>query len=207
MRRLLGLFCVLICLGVVLAISGCDSDENIAGEDPIADMDGLRVELPCIGTGSAEVNCATPDADEESAMIDGEAGTTYDVTIRLRGLVEQKTYTDYTNGDGMWIEGGLPDGATFNIFRLNVSSPEMTYYLNAGSSYIDECFELSIEKTIVMDHGATLTLLADAGGDALSTKNRDGTGNPIVVTGVPPYPYPFDGQFVQLDIVDIEIDN
>ena len=205
MRRLLGLFCMLICLGSVLAISGCDSNETITGEDPVADIDNLRVELPCIGTGSAEMNCATPDADEESTTIDGEAGTTYNVTIRLRGLVEQKTYTDYTDMDGMWIVEGTPDGGSFNIFRLHVSSPEMTYYLNAGSSYIDECFVLDIEKTIVMDHGATLTLLADAGGDGLSTKNRDSNGDPIVVSGVPPYPYAFDGQFVQIDIVDVKV--
>ncbi len=203
MRRLFGLFCLI----VVMAVAGCDSDETITGEVPIADIDGLRVELPCIGTGTADVNCATPDADEESTTIDGEAGTTYNVTIRLRGLVEQKTYTDYTNPDGMWIEGGAPDGGSFNVFSLHVSSPEMIYYLNSGSSYIDECFVLDIEKTIVMDHGATLTLLADAGGDALSTKNRDGDGVPIVVNGVPPYPYPFDGQFVQLDIVNVTIND
>ena len=203
MRRFFGLFCLVI----VMVAAGCDSDETITGEIPIADIDGLRVELPCIGTGTADVNCATPDADEGSTTIDGEDGTTYNVTIRLRGLVEQKTYTDYTNPDGMWVEGGAPDGGSFNIFRLHVSSPEIIYYLNVGSSYIDECFVLDIEKTIVMDHGATLTLLADAGGDALSTKNRDDNGDPIVVNGVPPYPYPFDGQFVQMDIVDVTINH
>ena len=203
MLRLYGLFCLII----VLAVAGCDSDETITGEIPIADINDLRVELQCIGSGTAEVNCATPDADEESTAIDGETGTTYNVTIRLRGLVEQKTYTDYVNPDGMWIEGGTPDGGSFNIFRLHVSSPKMIYYVNAGSSYIDECFVLDIEKTIVMDHGATLTLLADAGGDALSTKNMDSNGDPIVVNGVPPYPYAFDGQFVQLDIVSVTINN
>ena len=54
-----------------------------------------------------------------------------------------------------------------------------------------------------MDAGAKLTLTADAGGDAIQTKNRDEDGDPIVVPGVPPEGEPFDGQFVQLDLVSV----
>ena len=201
MRRLFGLLYMMF----TLAVAGCGSDDTVSGDDPIADIDGLRVELPCLGPGTASVNCTTPDADEESTTIAGDDGTTYDVTLRLRGLAEQKTYTDYTNADGMWIEGGSPDGGSFNVFRLHVSSPEKTYYLNSGASGFDECYILDIQKTIVMDNGAVLTLLADAGGDALGTRNRDGNGDPIVVNAVPPYPYAFDGQFVQIDIVDVKV--
>jgi hypothetical protein len=192
-------------LAIVLILSGCGSDDTITGEDPIADLDDLRVELECLGPGTADVNCYMPDVDEESSTIDGEAGTTYDVTIRLRGVVEQKTYTGYTDSDGMWIEGGTPDGGSFNIFSLHISSPAKTYYLNSGASGYDECFLLDIQKTIVMDDGAALTLLADAGGDSFGTINMDADEEPIVVTGVAPYPYAFNGQFVQLDIIDIVV--
>ena len=201
MRGLSGLLCIVF----VLATAGCGSDENVISEGPIAGIDDLRVELPCLGSGSASVNCQTPDADEVSTTINGETGMTYDVTIRLRGVVEQKTYTDYTDPDGMWIEGGSPDGGSFNIFRLHVSSPEKTYYLNSGSSGRDECFLLDMQKTIVMGDGAVLTLLADDGGDALGTRNIDMNGYPIVVSGVSPYPYAFNGQFVQIDIVDVKV--
>jgi len=199
------IFFGLIFTAFVLTAAGCDSDETITGEDPVADIDGLRVELPCTAPGNASVNCYTPDADDESTTISGEAGTTYIVTIRVRGVVEQKTYTDYTESDGMWIVGGTPDGGSWNIFRLEVSSPAQTYYMNSGSSGFDECYELDIQKTIVMEHGATLTLLADSGGDNLGTCNMDGNEDPIVISGVPPYPYAFDGQFVQLDIIDVEV--
>ena len=189
----------------VMAAAGCDSDETITGDDPIADIDGLRVELQCIGPGSSSVNCYMPDADDETTTINGDAGTTYIVTIRVRGVVEQKTYTDYAASDGMWIVGGTPDGGSWNIFRLEVSSPAQTYYMNSGASGYDECYELDIQKSIVMEHGATLTLFAGSGGDNLGTLNMDGNEEPIIISGVPPYPYAFDGQFVQLDIVDIEI--
>jgi hypothetical protein len=190
---------------LILVVFGCGSDETITGEEPIADINNLRVELECLGTGTADVNCSTTDVDEESTTIDGEAGTTYDVTIRLRGVVEQKTYTDYTSSDGMWIEGGTPDGGSFNIFRLHVSSPDKTYYMNSGASGYDECFLLDVQRTIVMDDGAVLTLLADSGGDNLGTRNMDGDEEPIVVTGVAPYPYAFNGQFVQIDVIAIGV--
>ena len=191
---------------LITAVAGCDSDDSVTGEELIASIDDLRVELQCIGAGNASVNCDMPDAYDESTTIEGKAGTDYVVTIRLRGVVEQKTYSDYTESDGMWIDGGTPDGSSWNIFRLQVSSPEQTYYLNSGTSGIDECFMLDIQKTILMTHGATLSLFAGSGGDNLGTVNVDGYGEPIVISGVPPYPYAFDGQFIQLDIVDVEID-
>jgi hypothetical protein len=195
----------ILCMGCLLSMAGCGPEDKISGEDFVAAIDNLRVELPCLGSGSTNLNCAIPDADEESAAIKGDSGVIYEVTLRVRGVVEQKTYSDYTASDGLWIEGGTPDGGSSNIFRLHVSSPEETYHLNSGISGIDECFLLDVQKTVVMDDGATLTLLADSGGDGLGTKNIDGDGYPIVVSGVSPYPYAFDGQFVQIDIVDVRI--
>jgi hypothetical protein len=201
MIRIRWMFLVML----ILSAAGCGSDDPVSGEDLIASLEDLRVELECLGPGSAEVNCYVPDVDEESTTIDGDEGTTYEVTIRIRGVVEQKTYTGYDSSDGMWIEGGTPDGGSWNIFRLHVSSPDKTYYMNSGSSGFDECWPLDMTRTIVMDDGAVLTLLADSGGDNLGTRNMDGYGDPIVIDGVSPYPYAFDGQFVQLDIVDIKI--
>ena len=91
MRSLIGVPCIVLCLGILMAAPGCDSDETITGDDSIAEIDGLRVELPCLGPGNASVNCDMTDADDESTTINGDAGTDYIVTIRLRGVVEQKT--------------------------------------------------------------------------------------------------------------------
>lgn len=201
MRRFFGF----VMAAFILTAAGCGSDDTVTDEGFVADIDGLRVELQCLGPGSSSENCYIPDADDETTTISGDAGTTYIVTIRLRGVVEQKTYTDYSDSDGMWIVGGTPDGGTWNIFRLEVSSPGQTYYMNSGASGYDECYELNIQKTIVMEHGATLTLFAGSGGDNLGTLNLDGNDEPIIVSGVSPYPYAFDGQFVQLDIVDVEV--
>ncbi|MBU8922870.1 MAG: hypothetical protein KOO63_13725 [Bacteroidales bacterium] len=200
MRRFSIIFACGCCIGCILLMVGCSSDENITGSDPIASLDDIRVELPCTGDGNAQANCTTPESDEVSATLVGDEGVTYEVTIRLRGLVEQRTYTGWIMKDEMWIAGGTPAESSFNIFRIQISSPFQIYYLNAGSSGIDHCFLMDIQKTILMDHSATITLYAGSGGDGLSTKNMDDQGNPIIVSGVPPYPDPFDGQFVQIDV-------
>ena len=205
MSKRFPLIVVACCLCLLLALGSCDSDDPVDTNDLVAELAGLRVELACTGTGSASVNCATADVDEETSLLLGDDGVIYNVVLHFRGLVEQKSYSSPVSTDGMWIEGGTPDGSSFNIFKLEISSPPQIYYLNAGSSYIDECFVVNVQKTVVMSDSAVVTLTADAGGDALSTRNRDDQGNPIVVMGVPPYPNPFDGQFLQMDVVTITV--
>lgn len=191
---------LLVCTLSGLLLAACEHDDNsvIAGQ-----LDGLRWELPCTEPGPSSVNCATPESDIETNVITGTAGARYQVTLHFRGVVEQKTYTNTTATDGLWAEGGTPDPGTFNIYKLQISAPDQTYYLNNGSSGIDNCFLVDITKTVAIDTGATVTLDASAGGDALETKNVDPQGSPIVVPGVPPDPDPYDGQFIQMDVVSV----
>jgi hypothetical protein len=192
-------FFLVFCVFTIILILSCNSD------GPIADIDNLRVELPCLSEGSAPVNCTTEESVSSSTTVNGDEGVSYDVTVRIRGVVEQKTYVNYTNKDGMWIEGGTPDDSSFNIFMLEISSPAQTFYLNLGKSGVDQCSPVDVQKTIVIDNGATVELSADAGGDGLSTKNMDENDDPIVVPGIPPAPDPFEGQFLQLDVINIEV--
>ena len=206
MRKFFTVFTSLCCMGVAFVTTGCGSDDTITNP-PIASLDDLRAELPCTGGGTAFDNCATVVSDEESATLAGEAGVTYDVSIQVTGVMEQKTYSDWTSRDGMWIEDGTPDGSSFNVVRLQISSPAQTYYLNAGESFQGLCYLLDFAKTVVMSNGATITLYADTGGDQLSILNIDGQGVPIVAPGVPPAPAAYDGQFLQVDVVSITVRN
>ena len=200
-------------LACVLLIAACEHDDDTqdaavdaASADAsviVGQLGGLRWELPCTGAGSAPANCATPEEDIDTRVITGNAGARYQVTLQFRGVVEQKTYSGATTTDGLWAEGGTPDSGSFNIYKLHISAPEQTYYLNNGSSGIDNCFLVDIEKTVDIDTGATVTLEASAGGDGLETKNVDEQGSPIVVPGVSPDPEPYDGQFIQMDVVAV----
>ena len=133
----------------------------------------------------------------------GTAGVTYDVVLRFRGVVEERTYTGGTQA-GHWYTGGdAPDRSDpFNIYPLQVSSPAQTYCLNAGTSGIHTCDGLDYTETIEVAAGATVTLTADSvdGGQIIDI---DASGNAIVVPGIAPAPNAYDGQFVQMDVVSV----
>ena len=181
-----------------------DGTGGAADADPIAGaLDGLRWDLPCLADTTPEL-CTTSPTVSSSATLAGDAATTYDVTLRFRGVVEPKTYTGGTRDE--WFQtGGTPAGDTANIYRLVVSAPEATYYVNAGTTRASTdlfCATFDYEATIPIAGGATVTLEAESLDD-LQIQNRDEAGAPYVIADVPPAPAPFDGQFVQMDVVSV----
>jgi hypothetical protein len=184
--------------------SGFDSDcvgcEEVAGE-----LDGLRWELPCVETTDNPAVCTTEGFDPISVALAGVPGTVYDVSLRFRGVVEERTYLGGTQ-DGPWYTGGAdPDESdAFNVYRLDVSDPPATFHVNAGTSGLLACTRIDFTRTVRVAAGATLTLSADTRDDR-QIVNRGSGGQPIVVPGVPPAPEPFDGQFVQMDVVGLAV--
>ncbi len=150
-----------------------------------------------------------------TAQLQGTNGTSYQVTLLFRGIVEQKTYSGGTTGlavgeeaggqgnPAFFVEGATPSsGDTFNIYELDVSSPAQSFFLNVGTSGIDQTFLIDYQATIAMDAGATVTLTGNSLG-GVETFNRGADFNPVVVPDVPPAPAAFDGQFVQMDVVSV----
>jgi len=64
----------------------------------------------------------------------GVPGTIYDVTLRIRGIVEANVYTGGTSSmNGFYIGGavgGNEGGSQYSQYSLQVSSPATTYHLN-----------------------------------------------------------------------------
>jgi hypothetical protein len=173
---------------------------NVAGS-----LSGLRWELPCQGTGSAPVNCASPASSSHVTALTGSAGRTYDVALHLRGIVEQRLYTGYSDGGAtgtgaeFFIAGGTPDPTTWNIYSLEVSNPAQKYYLNSGSDGIDQVFLLDYRVVVPMAADATITMTANSV-ESVETRNRGADAGPVLVPDVPPFPSAYDGQFVQMDV-------
>ena len=63
---------------------------------------------------------------------------------------------------------------------------------------------LDYQKRVQIAAGSTITLTATSQ-EGLQVKNIDPKGQPIVITGLPPAPDPFDGQWIQIDVVDIAL--
>jgi hypothetical protein len=206
---------VLASIGTVgtLAIAGC-SDNNSSGNETASEaestseavassLDGLRLEMPCEGEDQGRICDATEDTVSDSATVGGADGTKYAITLRFRGVVEQMSYEDGTK-DGFWYRGGSKAGSSYNVYRIDVPSPEQHFFLNAGESGIERCFEIDYTRTIEMEAGATMRLSGDAqDGRLISNRGQDGT--PITVEDVSVTPNPYNGQFIQINVDSVEM--
>lgn len=174
--------------------------ENVAGA-----LSGLRWELPCQSAATDPALCTTQTANiTKTTTLAGASGTTYAVKLRFRGVVEPKTYNGGVE-TGFFSVGGTPATDTANIYRLTVSAPPATFFVNSGTTRASTALyaeAIDYEATVDIQAGATVTLTAEPL-DALQIKNRDQAGAPFVITGVAPAPSAFDGQFVQMDVVSV----
>lgn len=174
-----------------------------------ASIHGFRFEFPC---KNAMPERPKTGEDCESGLVkgdpkktdnftvvrkfDGEKGKRYDVTLRIRGVVEPMMYKNgKMDGEHFYI-GGEPNNNTYNIYKITVSSPESHYFLNRQDKVGHNIFTIDYTKTIPIDGDATVTFLGDGqNGRLISNFTR------LVVPDIAPAPKPFNGQFAQVDVV------
>jgi hypothetical protein len=164
-------------------------------------LDGLRIELPCIPVFYEPQACETTAevaSQKRTIAFGGNPGTTYEVTLRVRGLVELMPYAGSV-GAGPFAEGGTPDPNSHYLrLQLQIASPKKDYVLNKGASNGDNVHKLDYMAKVQVQGGSTLTFIA-------LDPNMDQAKNymNIVVEGIPPAPQPFDGEFVQINVVSV----
>jgi len=174
-------------------------------------IDGFRWEFPCKeplpDNPKKGANCASALVKGDPKKTDnftverefeGEKGKRYQVTLRFRGVVEPMMYKDgKMDGDHFYI-GGAPNNGTYNIYKLTVSSPPSHYFLNRQDKVGHVIFTIDYTKTIEVDGGAKLTFHGDGqNGQLISNFDK------LVVPDVAPAPKPFNGQFVQVNVVKV----
>jgi hypothetical protein len=175
-----------------------------------ASIDGYRYQFPC---KNAMPDNPKPGADCDSGIVtgdpkktdnftaerkfDGVAGKHYQVTLRFRGVVEPMMYKNgKKDGDYFYI-GGVPNNETYNIYKLTISSPPSYYYLNRQDSVGHRIFTIDYWKTIAIDGDATVTFHGDGQNGRLISNFKK-----LVVPDIAPAPMPYNGQFVQVNVVD-----
>ncbi len=180
-----------------------------------ASIDGYVFKFPCKGTMPE-----TPKkgADAESALVPegadpkkndnfsaektfgGEKGKRYLVTLRFRGVVEPMMYKNGKPDGDLFYIGGEPNNATYNIYKISISSPESHYFLNRQDAVGHRTFTIDYTKTIEIEGGATVTFFGDGqNGHLISNFDK------LTVEGVSPeIKQPFHGQFVQVDVVEVK---
>ncbi|MEM9454436.1 MAG: calcium-binding EGF-like domain-containing protein [Myxococcota bacterium] len=192
----------------------CDEDTGECTCNPGYEGDGrqcsvdamlptLRIEALCVGQGPCGSSyCLNSDFETDEAEMTGDPAVSYEVTLRFRGVFEEKEYNGGTN-DGFWHEGGTPNDDEWNIYELEISDPPQSYWLNSGSSYMDHCEMVDYEQTVTVLGGSMVTVTMEERSGSCAARNRDDGGDPIVIPGIPPAPDSFNGQFLQVDVVDI----
>jgi hypothetical protein len=178
-----------------------------------------RLELAC-GPDTASETCsslptagaACPEGGKitrRSFTMGGRAGVVYNVTLRIRGVVEPKVYAGGRGPGDHFYVGGTPTVTNYNSYSLVVSSPAQTYYLNYDEAVGEAHYVFTLDhmKVIQVAGGATINMeVTDR--DCAMVKNCQSfdtaTCAPYIVAGVPPAPAGFNGQFVHFDVVAVE---
>lgn len=98
-----------------------------------------------------------------ATTLTGAAGTTYRLGLRIRGVVDLKAYTGATPVRKYVVSGGTPAVDNNTVVSLIVSSPSITYYLNATSDLVVPDYNIPIDYVldVAAVGNATLTLKVD----------------------------------------------
>ena len=153
-------------------------------------LDGYRFEFPCRDPmpenpkpGADGISARmtddpkTNDKFTDVKTFGGEVGKRYKVTLRVRGVVEPMMYKDGQQVSERFYIDGVPNNKTYNIYQFSVSSPAQHFFFNRDDKVGHRIFTIDYHM---------LTNFAK-----------------LVVPDVAPAPKPFNGQFIQLDVVDV----
>jgi hypothetical protein len=188
--------------------------------NPVQALSGKRIELPCVaGADAVSQLCQTVEdratqcpvggkLTKQTIQMSGDPNTLYSVTLRIRGVVEPRTYVGGKDaGNHFYVGGTGQQPSNYNTYGIVVSSPAQTFWLNSDTkaeSY--RVFTLDHQKAIVVEGGASITLQVFDPDCAMVKNCQSAEADvcmPYVVAGVPPAPSAYNGQFVQLDVVGV----
>lgn len=205
MKRLAFILLAVLC-GFVC---GAEPDKSAK---PGAAIHGFRFEFPCKdpmpenpkegadgASGLVKGDPKTTDNFTVEKNFGGEKGKKYAVTLRFRGVVEPMMYKNGKQvGDYFYI-GGEKNNGTYNVYQIKISSPESHYFLNRQDKVGHQIFTIDYQQTIEIDGGATVTFHGDGQNGRLITNFKK-----LVVPDIAPAPKPYNGQFVQVDVVEVK---
>lgn len=146
---------------------------------------------------------------EEEVTFGGEAGTTYSVTLRVRGIWEPTNIDGgevpdanipYMIGGDVAPGGGDSAALNYQQFYIEVGSPAQTYWLNEHNYVAHDIHKEDYEITIPIEGGATVTVIANDGNDRQIANFPE-----EIFDDMPPYDQmPTPGQFLRLDVLGVE---
>jgi hypothetical protein len=179
---------------------------------PGASINGYRFEFPCKDpmpenpkegadglSALVKGDPKTTDNFTATKNFGGEKGKKYLVTLRFRGVVEPMMYKNGKQVGEYFYIGGEKNNDTYNVYQITTSSPKAHYFLNRQDKVGHKIFTIDYKQTIEIDGGATVTFFGDGQNGHLITNFKK-----LVVPDVAPAPKPFNGQFIQVNVVEVK---
>lgn len=177
-----------------------------------ASLDGFRFEFPCKDpmpenpregadgpSGLVTGDPKTTDNFTVKKTFGGQPGKRYKVTLRFRGVVEPMMYKGGEQVGEYFYIGGEKNNATYNVYEIRVSAPQSHYFLNRQDKVGHRIFSIDYTQTIEIEGGAEIVLHGDGQNGRMITNYKK-----LVVPDVPPAPAPYNGQFIQVNVVDVK---
>jgi len=190
---------------LALLLSGCAT----GGSHDLSAAQGFQgffLHDECIGENVAQPDtCLHLRRHERSFVFGGEPGTTYDVTLRVRGLFEPTTMQGGAAPDPAhpyFYVGGQTSTGDYSQWRIDVSSPKQTYTLNHYPSVSHTIYKEDFEAKIAVSAGAAVTIQAiDANDRQIDNGAKGPPDRQQVIEGV--VDTPTAGQMLRLDVVRV----
>ncbi len=205
-------------LGSGGSVDGTGGDATVDLTTYASDLDGVFLDRKC----AAGVSLPQPDGAvcdhldgvqhvEEQITFGGDPGTTYSVTLRVRGIWEPTNIDGgqqpdpeipyMIGGDVAAGSGSDSDAINYQQFYIEVSSPAQTYWLNEHDYVAHDIHKEDYEITIPIEGGATVTVIANDG-NAREIANFPEE----IFPDLPPYDQmPTVGQFLHLAVLGVEL--
>jgi hypothetical protein len=149
--------------------------------------------------------CAHQRVHEKSFTFGGKPGTTYDVTLRVRGIFEPTTIEGGEEPDPRnpyFKAGGTVKTGDWSYWHIVVSDPKQTYYLNHYPSIGHVIYKEDFEATIPVAAGATVAVRAIDGNDRQIDNGKVGSDRQQIIEGV--VDQPLAGQMLRLDVTSVK---
>jgi hypothetical protein len=182
-----------------------------AGVDLLGKVAKSLIKITCSNYVGNQTSGPVPAAQTNQRNEDtfkGDPAKTYDVTFRVRGVVEPRIYDggtpDPTSSPFVQV-GGMPSNVTrehgvqYGVFRIEVSDPKQVYYLNKDHMNLKdhELYKLDYKLTVKVKGGATVSaVFSDRAGSGAIANHRN-----VVLEGVPSdvVMQPFKDQFMYIE--------
>ncbi|HTM38178.1 MAG TPA: hypothetical protein VL156_15615 [Terriglobales bacterium] len=179
---------------------GDDSKQGVIG------LHKLFLHDECTGEYPPQPDtCLHDRKHERSFTFAGKAGTVYDVTLRIRGIFEPTTIAGGVTPDPThpYLKiGGVVSTPDWSQWKIEVSEPRETYWLNHYPAVAHKIYKEDFEATLAVATGATIVVQVSDGNDREIDNGKKGPDRQQVFEGVADSP--LSGQMLRLDVVSVK---